>query len=211
MRKGTVLSFKGFDKIFDFVLKNRVFLVLTVFFIFGFLLGVFNAEKNETLNAFNTKVLEGFIESRSGKSFLQIAVKSFLNSMLFILFGFACGSSVLGLIFVPFCTGFKGFLYGGTAALLYSLYSLKGIAFYTVIILPAAIVFLFGFLFVMRESFEFSFLLTRLTLPQTLPVNISLQFRNYCIKYLFATFIIVFSAITDALLCGNFLNVFSLE
>ena len=210
MRKGTVVSLKSCNKIFNFLKLNRVLLILTLCFILGFLIGIFTADKYEAVNNFNSTVFENFIANRSDRSFWQIAVKSFFNSMLFILLEFACGTSALGVVFVPLCVGARGFLYGGTAALLYSEHLLKGIAFHTVLILPKAVIFIFGFLLAARESFDFSLMLARLTLPQTMPMNISFQFKSYCIKYIAVLIIIVFSAVIDAILCGNFLTVFSL-
>lgn len=211
MRKGRVLSLKNFNQIIEFVVKNRVLLILSIFFITGFIISVFVSGKYDLFKNWNIALLNDFIDDRSDKTFLSIATKSFFNSMLFILLGFACGSSVLGSVFIPVIVLFKSFLFGGMAAILYADYSLKGIAFYTVLILPSAIIFVFGFLYAMCEAFNFSLMLTRLTLPQTMPINISFQFRTFSFKYLIVTFIIVFSALADALLCGNFLMVFNLD
>lgn len=210
MRKGTVLSLKSYNKIFDFIKVNHVLLILTLLFVSGFVTGIFITDKYETIEKWNASFLENFILSRSGKSFWGITIKSFFNSMLFIILSFACGTSVLGIVFVPLCVGVRGFLYGGTAALLYSKHLLRGVAFHTVLILPVAIIFIFGFLFAAREALNFSIMLTKLTLPQSMPMNISFQFKSYCIKYLFILIIIFVSAVADAILCGNFLTVFSI-
>ena len=210
MRKGTVLSLKSCNKILDFLIKNHILIILTICFVSGLIAGIFTLHKYDTIENWNISFLESFITSRSEKSFLNIAVNSFFGSMLFIMLCFVCGSSVLGAILVPLNVIMRGFLYGGTAALLYSEYLLKGIAFHTVLILPSAIVFLFGFLFAAREAFNFSLMLTQLTFPQSMPMNISFQFRSYCIKFLLISVIIVFSAVVDAVLCGNFITVFSL-
>ena len=210
MRKGRVVSLKNFNQIIEFIIKNRVMLVLSLFFVLGFIIAVIISGKYELLKNWNSALLNDFIADRTDKTFLNIATKSFFNSMLFILLGFACGSSVLGSVFIPFIVCFRSFLFGGMAAILYSEYSLKGIAFYTVLILPSALIFIFSFLYAMCEAFNFSLMLTRLTFPQTMPTNISFQFKTFSFKYLIITFIIVFSALVDGLLCGNFLNVFNL-
>lgn len=210
MRKGTVLSLKSCNKIFDFIIKNNILIILSVFFTVGFIVGIVFYNKYETVADWNESFLNSFISNRTHKAVLSITVKSFLNAMLFILLCFAGGSSVLGVILVPLFVGLRGFLYGGMSALLYSEYLLKGIAFHTVLILPSAIIFIFGFLFAASEALSFSLVLTRLTLPQEMPRNISFQFKSYCIKYLIITVIVLFSAVVDALLCGNFLTVFSI-
>ena len=210
MRKGRVLNLRNCNVIIEFVIKNRILLLLSMFFIFGFIIAVFTHGKYELIRDWNIALLNDFIEDRTDNTFLGIATKSFFNSMLFILLGFACGSSILGAVFVPLIVALKSFLFGGMAVALYSQYSLKGIAFYTVLILPSCVVFVFGFLYAMCAAFDFSLLLTRLAFPQTMPSNISFQFKSFSFKYLIVTFIIVFSALVDALLCGNFLSVFSL-
>ena len=211
MRKGKVLRLKNCSEIIEFIIKNRVLLILSIFFIIGFFVSVFLSDKYQALKSLNSALLNDFIEDRTDKAFLPIATKSFFNSMLFVLLGFVCGSSVIGSVFIPFIVAFKSFLLGGIAVTLYSVYSLKGIAFYTVLILPSAIIFVFGFLYAMCEAFDFSLMLTRLTFPQTMPSNISFQFKAFSLKYLIVTFIVLISALIDALLCGNFLTVFNLN
>ncbi len=211
MRKGRVLRLKNCNEIIEFIIKNRVLLILSIFFMTGFIISVILSDKYEILKNWNSALLNDFISDRTDKTFLAIATKSFFNSMLFILLGFACGSSVIGTVFIPIVVALKSFMFGGMAVTLYSEYSLKGIAFYTVLILPHAVIFVFGFLYAMCEAFDFSLILTRLTFPQTMPSNISFQFKTFSFKYLIVTFIVLFSALMDALLCGNFLTVFNLN
>lgn len=211
MRKGRVLSLKSCNTIIEFVIKNRVLLILSLFFITGFMISVFTAGKYEAFKNWNVAFLNDFILDRTNKTVLEIAIKSFFNYMIFIMLGFTFGTSVLGAVFVPIVVGVRSFLFGGMAAALYSEYSFKGIAFYTVLVLPSAVVFVFGFLFAMCEALNFSLMLTRLTMPQTMPINISFQFKRFCIKYLLVLIIIVFAAFIDAVLCGNFLTAFSLN
>lgn len=211
MRKGKVLSLKNFNQIVEFLIKNRILLLLSSFFILGFIIAISISEKYELLKNLNLTLLNNFINNRVDKTFIHILIKSFFSYMLFIMLGFVCGSSILGSLFIPLVVSFKGYLFGGVSTLLYSEYSLKGIAFYTVLILPSAAIFLFGFLFAMRESFDFSLMLTRLAFPQTLPINISFQFKRFSFKYLIVIFIIIFSALVDAWLSKNFLMAFNLN
>ncbi len=211
MRKGKVVSLKSCNQIIEFIIKNRTLLILSSFFILGFIVAVIISGKYDLLKNWNAALLNDFIEDRTDKTFLNIATNSFFSSMLFILFGYACGSSVLGSVFIPIIVSFKSFLFGGIAATLYAEYSLKGIAFYTVLILPSVVIFVFGFLYAMCVAFEFSLMLTRLTFPQTMPISLSFHFKSFSFKYLIVTFIVIFSALVDALLCGNFLTVFNLN
>lgn len=210
MRKGTVVSIKSLNKFFDFFLKNKILIGLTFFLLLGFVVSVLITDNYETTEKIAEFCFERFLSSKTNKTFLQIAVKSYFSSMLFVLLGFTFGTSVLGTVFIPFTVMIKGYLYGSIAVTLYSVYSFKGIAFYIVLFLPSALIFIFGFLYALCESFDFSVMLLQLTFPQTIPTSINLKFKRFCLKYLIVIFITLFSALVDAFLCVNFFHIFSL-
>ena len=141
MRKGKVLSIKNL-KFTEFIAKNNILAILMVLITAGITLGIFTESRFEILSRYSVYYVERFIALRSGVSFLSIALNSFMSSALVLLALFAVGTSMLGVILVPFLAILKGIFYGGVSALLYSEYSVKGIAFNAVLIIPAAIVFI---------------------------------------------------------------------
>ena len=205
MRKGKVLSIKNF-KLTEFVTKNNILAVLVVLIIAGVSVGIFTESRIQVLSNYSTTYVERFIALRSGESFLSVALSSFMSSALVLLVLFAAGTSMLGVILVPFIAALIGLFYCGISALLYSEYSVKGIAFNAVLIVPYAFVFLIALLLAGRESMRFSLLMAKMTLPGSPSVNLAFDFKNYCGRYLFIAFILLASALTDAVLSCSFLD-----
>lgn len=210
MKRGTVLDLKRYNGIIEFIKVNKTLIILTIFFILGLSFGIFFLNSFEPLGKFAESYLNDYIEKRTQNGFFGIAFDSFLSSMLFLAISFICGSSMLGIILLPINVSANGFLYGILASLLYSEYSLNGVAFYAVMILPAAIVSIIALLLASKESIKFSLLLARLTIKTTAPLNLSYDFKNFCGRYLTFSFICLISSIIDAILSTNFLKSFSI-
>ena len=205
MRKGKVLSLKNL-KFTEFIAKNNILAVLVILITAGIAVGIFTESKLQVLSRFSASYVERFVALRSGESFLSVALSSFMSSALVLLALFAAGTSMLGVILVPFLAALRGVFYGGVSALLYSEYSVKGIAFNAVLIVPSAFVFVIALLLAARESMRFSLLIAKMSLPGAPSVNLSFDFKNYCGRYLFIALIALASALTDAVLSCSFLD-----
>lgn len=205
MRKGKVLSLKNFS-FARFISRNNILSLFVVLIVAGVAVGIFTESKLKVLSDYSALYLERFILLRSGESFLSIALSSFMGSALVLLILFAAGTSILGVIFVPFLAVLRGVFYGGISALLYSEYAVKGIAFNAVLIIPSAFVFVIALLLASRESMRFSILIAKISLPGSASVNLSFDFKNYCGRYLFIVLIALASALTDAVLSCSFLD-----
>lgn len=210
MKKGTVLNLRGCNKVLEFIRLNNLILCLTLFFIVGLSLGIFTLKKYTFFENWAGDYILNFITARTGVKFLKIVFSSFLSSMFFMIISFISGTSIIGVILVPLCVAFRGYLYGVVSALLYSEYSLKGIAFHAVILLPSAIIFTIAFILSARESVRFSLVLAKLTLPVTVPANLAYDFKNYCGRNLLLCLLVLVSAVVDAVISTNFLIRFSL-
>lgn len=205
MRKGKVLSLKNL-KFTEFIAKNNILAVLVILITAGIAVGIFTESKLQVLSRYSASYVERFVALRSGESFLSVALSSFMSSALVLLALFAAGTSMLGVILVPFLAALRGVFYGGVSALLYSEYSVKGIAFNAVLIVPSAFVFVIALLLAARESIRFSLLIAKMSLPGAPSVNLSFDFKNYCGRYLFIALIALASALTDAVLSCSFLD-----
>lgn len=205
MRKGKVLSLKNF-RFTEFVAKNNILAVLFVLITSGVAVGIFTESKLQVLSQYSASYVERFVALRSGESFFSVALSSFMSSALVLLVLFAAGTSMLGVILVPFLAALRGVFYGGVSALLYSEYSVKGIAFNAVLIVPSAFVFVVALLLAARESMRFSLIIAKMSLPGSPSVNLSFDFKNYCGRYLFIVLIALASALTDAVLSCSFLD-----
>ena len=205
MRKGKVLSLKNF-RFTEFVAKNNILAVLFVLITSGVAVGIFTESKLQVLSQYSASYVERFAALRSGESFVSVALSSFMSSALVLLVLFAAGTSMLGVVLVPFLAALQGVFYGGVSALLYSEYSVKGIAFNAVLIVPSAFVFVVALLLAARESMRFSLIIAKMSLPGSPSVNLSFDFKNYCGRYLFIVLIALASALTDAVLSCSFLD-----
>ena len=210
MKKGRVLKLWHFGEMFEFFKKNNLLMILTLFFIGGFCFGIYFCSKETGLFDFSKRYIADYISNRTGYSFISVLFRSFFSSMLFIAVCFISGSSMLGIILVPFICSVKGLLLGTVAANLYIGNSLNGIAFYAVLILPSAVISVIAIILASKESIWFSLLLARLTFPSTSPKNLSFDFKNYCVKYLSISAICFASALLDGILSVNFLKSFNI-
>lgn len=202
MKKGTVLSLKKI-RLSEFIIKNNVLVLLVLLFIAGIAVGTFAGERIVGLSDYSADYLERFVAERSDASFLSVTLNSFAGSALVLLAVFAAGTSVLGVVLVPIAAAVRCVLYGSVSALLYSQYSVKGIA-NAVLIIPAEIIFAISLLLAARESVGFSLGMARLTLPSAPPVNLSADFRSYCSKYILICLLTLLSAIIDAVMSCSF-------
>lgn len=205
MKKGTVLSLKNL-KFTDFMAKNNILVILILLFILGLAAGTFSGSKVSVLSDYSDDYLKRFISERTNATFFSVTLDSFMGSALTLLLTFAAGTSMLGVILVPTIFLLRGVLYGSVSALLYSEYSVKGIAFNAVLIIPAAIVFIISFILSSRESIKFSLIIAKMTLPGSPSPNLSADFKNYCGRYLFICLLVLASALVDAVLSCSFLD-----
>ena len=205
MKKGTVLSLKNL-KFTDFMAKNNILVILILLFILGLAAGTFSGLKISVLSEYSDDYLKRFISERTNATFFSVTLDSFMGSALTLLLTFAAGTSMLGVILVPTIFLLRGVLYGSVSALLYSEYSVKGIAFNAVLIIPSAFVFIIAFLLAARESMRFSLVIAKMSLPGAQSVNLSYDFKNFCGRYLFIALIALASALTDAVLSCSFLD-----
>ena len=204
MRKGTVLSLKNF-RFAEFIAKNNILVILVLLFIAGIIFGIFSEQKISFISDYASSYLDGFISERTGASFFSVMLESFMSSCAVLLVIFASGTSMLGVLLVPFAAVLRAVLYGAVSAVLYSQYSVKGIAFNTVLIVPSALIFIFSLLLAARESVKFSAIILKISFPGTQAVNLSFDFKNYCGRYLFILLIALLSAIIDAVLSCSFI------
>ncbi|MBR7070735.1 MAG: hypothetical protein IKI29_00995, partial [Clostridia bacterium] len=175
------------------------------------LLGVITYSKSSTVQKVTTQFLGQFLNQRTKHDFWFVFTRSIGMTMLSMVILFLLGGSLFGTITVPLFFIFCGFWFGAGSSSLYLTYSLKGIAFYAIAILPPSAVFSIGMLIAGRKSIDFSLYIVKLTLPKSVPIGLYVPFKNYCAQFLAVVFLAVLSAVLDALLSISFLKYFSLQ
>lgn len=203
MQLARVISVKGIGDITVFLKKNKTLLILTVFYLIGFFIGIVSHNAFKGFYDFFCIQLKSFITLRDNSSFFKIFFSSVNGYSILIVLCFIFGSSILGIVFLPFILGFSGFYYGGIMALLYAEYSLKGIAFSAVMVLPSAVIFAVSLILAAGESVGFSIRVAKLTLPKTHPANLYYDFKNYCGRYIFIMLLMLLAALTDSFISSN--------
>lgn len=207
MKASRVVSLKKLGFI-NYILKNRIILILCILFTVGIAIGVFGYSSAETPKQIADNSISSFLQNRQGKSFIRMFLASFMTEMLLVIICFLCGASLMGVATVPIFISVCGFFYGNFSTFLFLNYALKGIAFNAVLLLPPTLILFIGLTFAAQESILFSLQLAKTTLPKNRPVNLSLEFKNYCGKYLLICCVVLFSSLCDSLLSKTLMAYF---
>ena len=197
------------SKFISAVLKNNVIILLTVFFVVGIIIGTITLSNNEVIFDIAKTNFSSFAQIRKGGTFGNIFISSFFDILPFALLLFLCGTSIVGIALTPLAIAYRGFSYGVTAAYLYNTYSLQGIAFNSLILIPTTLIAVFGFLICGRSALNFSVYLAKISLPKGQAVCIYNDFRTYCKKALLFLLFYVASALLDAIMSVSFIDYFN--
>lgn len=208
MKRSTVFSLRQIG-ITDFFNKNKTFLLMCLIFIAGCIVSSYIYPENEKLQGIISDNFNNFISHRVGKKFFAVFINSFLEFAFYMLIVFLGGSTMFGVVLIPFVVLIKGLYYGGFSALLYTNFTLKGVAFNALIYIPPTIIFMLCIFFAAKESINFSLKLARISLSNCPSTNISVDFKNYCSKFLLFLFVSIISALVDAGLSTSLIQFFN--
>ena len=208
MRPGGVVSFTKLNSI-GFLQKNRLYIVMCLSLITGIIIGsVSLASGGKSTEVFKS-VFTWYINGREGTGFFIVLFSSFFYYFAVATAFFTLGASIVGVIFSPIICCTIGIFFGGISAFSYSQYTLKGIAFNAIILLPAALTFCICALFAAKEAFCLSVIIIKLTLPKSRPLNLSGEFKSYCGRFLIIVLLFALSALVDAAVTVSFIKFFS--
>lgn len=210
MKPGGVVSLKRFNS-FVFLRKNRLHILMCLAFVVGVITGSAFVMSNERAAGFASDLASFYIKDRQGVGFLNLLLKSCFGYGAVCLAFFVFGASVIGVVLSPVLCCAIGLYYGSIAAYLYSVFSVRGVAFNAIVLIPATLVFAVSVFFAAKESFCFSAILLKLTLPKSKPVNVSAEFKAYCGKFLAFLLVAVFVSIIDAAVSTAFLKLFDFD
>lgn len=203
MRRGTVLNLKRLG-LSEFFVKNNISLQLALLFAAGVAAGAVSGNRLKGFSELSLEYFGRFITERTEASFLSVFIGSFVSRAIILMLVFATGTTLLGVVLSPAAAVFHCMLYGSFSATLYSEYSVKGIAFNAVLVIPCEIIFAVALLLAVRESVKLSLVVARLTLPNTPAGNLSADFRAFCNKYLLICLPVLASALADAAMLRAF-------
>lgn len=157
-----IISDKGaldFSSRFKEIGKHKYFLILLCFLLVGMLFGSFSARGFD--GVFQTvidKWFDSFISYKKTAGFIDIFFKSFLSGITYFVIIAVFSFGVSGTAVLPLIQFLRGFGTCILAGILYKNYSLSGIAFADLILLPPCIAADFTLLFSSEKGMELSVL-----------------------------------------------------
>ncbi|MBO7519904.1 MAG: hypothetical protein J6T73_03910 [Clostridia bacterium] len=207
MKPGGVVVLKRVN-LFKFFGKYRLLILLLLLFVAGFALSNFSSATSKAA-ALSNELFNSYISVRKHGTFISILFTVFFQYFALIITLFIAGSSLTGVVSAPLICCTLGLYFGSMVSLTYSSYSLKGIAFNSVILIPPALVLILCVFFAAREAFIFSTVLLRVTMPKSRAMNLSGEFKTYCGKYLLFVLLSLLAALIDAAVSVSFIKYFS--
>lgn len=206
MKKTKIISINQFN-IIKFVKKNKISLLLCILFLIGVIISIVLYKKAFISNKIPIWLNNYYFSIKEAPPLLSFG-KSILSLLLIIVVFFMCGTSMMGIITVPISVSSFGFIIGSFVAHIYSQFSIKGLAYTAVILVPSALIFLIALFNTCQHTILFSFNLVKLTFGNQAYKNIADEFKNYCYKYLSLLIFTVLSVILDLFLNNSFLKYF---
>ena len=209
MQRGKVLNLSRL-RFTEVLFKNKLLIISLAVFLAGIIFGIISVGKYKNLTDFSAGFITDFMDLRNTEKFSKILLSSFFNSVTVLIVFAVFGTSMFGVVTVPFLLTVIGVIYGNITAYLYSEFALKGIAFNAVIFLPSVIVFLIVLLLASKEAVNFSLKISSLTFAKSGLYNLTLEFKKFLISFLLFISAALVSSIIDAVISCSFIKYFQL-
>ena len=126
-------------------------------------------------------------------------VMSVLSAFIFALILEFTALSFWGVAIIPLIILIKSFGIGISAGYLYFIYGLKGIAFYTLILLPGIFISLIGFIFISCSAIDISYKFLKNIFPKTdCKISFRKEFKSHLHRFCYAISILLISSLVDS-------------
>ncbi len=186
---------------------------IQTFFMFVFVAGIFfgafslkNASQ-DLLHKLDFLFLTN-LSNRINLSLFNVFCSSMASNFIFVFCSFLLAFSAWGLFILPFLCAFRGFGVGLSSAYLFTNYSLTGIGFYILVVLPGTVLFLFAFIMSLKESLLASTSLLRLYFNAKSDILLQKRAKAFFLRNSFVLVFIAFSSFVDMILWVLFANMF---
>ena len=209
MQRGKVLNLSRL-RFTEVLFKNKLLIISLAVFLAGIIFGIISVGKYKNLTDFSSGFITDFMDLRNTEKFSKILLSSFFRSIAVLIIFAVFGTSMFGVVTVPFLLSVIGVIYGNITAYLYSEFALKGIAFNAVIFLPSVIVFLIVLLLASKEAVNFSLKISSLTFAKSGLYNLTLEFKKFLISFLLFISAALVSSLIDAVISCSFIKYFQL-
>ncbi|MBQ2676690.1 MAG: hypothetical protein IJF54_04755 [Clostridia bacterium] len=191
-----------------FFKKNRSLLIISLIILFGMVMGAWAISLCED-NAFYgvADVFKRFLAKRMDQSFFFTFLFCLISYLPMLICSYVFGLCIIGspaAVIIPFT---KGISMGLVSGYLYSVYSLKGIGFFALIMLPGLVISSLVTAVASRETLRFSHSLFKMTVLDK-KLLLCEEFKTYSLRFIFFFIVIIFSALTDSVMSTAFIKFF---
>ena len=149
------------------------------------------------------------VKSRLGLSSFSVFCSSLSTNFIFMLCTFLLAFCAWGFLGLPFVCLFKGYGIGVSSAHLFSSYSVSGIGFYILVVLPGVALFLFTFIVSLKESYTSSLGLLKVYFTKKTEYLSQKVINTYLYKNFIILIFTTCCAVVDMLLWMLFANMFN--
>lgn len=185
------------------------FLLLLSTFVISVLIGSLLVAKVSYFSSYAETFISDFVLERKEFNFYTVFKSSLISILPLYMLLFLFGTSVIGCVAVPLIPVVKGLLYGSVSGYLYTSYSLEGIMFNALLIIPSLLVTVFGMVLLGKDAFDFSGVLSKICIKSGKPVNVYNDFKLYCTRSLIALLVAVIAIIFDVGMSALFIKYFN--
>ncbi len=192
-----------------FISYYAVHLAFFLIFVVGIVLGSFSV-KNATSDFLKNLdfLFVTNLSARLDLSAFSIFCSSLASNFIFIFIAFLLAFSAWGTFALPLLCVFKGYGVGISSAYLFWQYSVTGIGFYILVILPGTVLFLFAFIMALKESLFASFGLFKFYITSKTDLISQKLIKTYFFRNSLVLVFVALSSVLDMLLWMLFANMF---
>lgn len=177
-------------------------------FTVGFLAGVLTLKfKGISSGFFKNEFADLCTQLKGG--FLSVLFSSVMRLLPFAAGIFISGTCMAGSVLVPVILLLSGAYYGLLSAYSYAVYSLSGIVFNALILLPFGVISAMAMILSSREAFGFSFAIARLAFPTKKSRDFDRDFKLYCMRHIFLVGIFLCAVLIQTVMAVAFYKYFA--
>lgn len=200
------LVFKHKRDLTQLLKSNILLIVISAVFLFGMLIGSFSVSICSNSSYYGlSDYFKNYVEYLNNSEFIFIFFNSVFMFVLLILINYILGLCVIGNFISVFILFLFSFGVGSISGFLYKTYSISGVCFFALVILPGLFLFCINYILSLKHSFCFSRELFKLVKKSN---SVSVDFKVYSIKFIIHLILSVLICLINAFFSNTFAAMF---
>lgn len=201
------LVFKRHRTAVDLFKGNYIFLIITAIFIFGLLLGSFSISICQNQNYYGlNSYFSDYIVFLKEAAFSEVFLTSFFMFSLIVFLNYILGLCLIGNFISLFISIFISFGIGSISGFLYKSFSVRGIGFFALALLPGLFLFCINYILSLKRSFCFSKELFKLCKSEN---QVLINFKNYSVQFIIHFILCLISSLVYSFFSNTFVEMFN--